>query len=280
MRCRTPIPSRRRFATEHVKLVRVLAVMLACGGAQAAPALPEPPVILYGQVSPSSPAPDLATVSLTLTGNGESLTTPAPAQVVAVDSQSFYLVRVPFETRSIQGGPTLAATLGTLALTNTATSYTLTAKVGNQNATLPAGSTTLTYGTQQQGLVQRIDLTLGGETYDQWSQRLFGSLVSQTADADGDGRTNYQEYLAGTNPTDPNSRLAVTAFAPGPGGGFSLTWETQAGKTYRVERATNLDPGAWTVLQGGISGDGSSKTFTDPNPGTAPRLFYRIVVGE
>ncbi len=251
----------------------------ACLAEAQVPAIPEPPIILYGQVSPSTPAPDLSTVTFTLTGNSETVTTASPAQVVTVSGQSYFIVKVPFETRSIQGGPSLTATPTTLALTAANTAYTLTAKAGTATATLTTGKTTLIYGAPSQGLIDRIDLTLG-ETYEQWSQRLFGSLVSQTADADGDGRSNYDEYLAGTNPLDPSSRLMVKSFTPIRGGGFTITWDTVSGKSYRIERSTSLAPNQWTSLQSDVPGDGTLKSFTDTNPGTAARLFYRIGVGS
>lgn len=244
----------------------------------AQPAIPEPPVIFYGQVSPASPAPDLAAVSFTLTGNSETLTTATPARVVTIEGATWFIVSIPFESRTVSGGPALTATPNTLALTAANTTYTVSAKVGTTTSTLPTGKTTLNYGAPTQGFIDRIDLTLGGETYEQWSLRIFGSLVSQTADADGDGRSNYEEYLAGTDPKNANSCLTVKTFAPLPGGGFTLTWDTITGKTYRIERSPTLSTGQWTILQSGVPGDGTIKSFTDSNPGANPKLFYRIVV--
>lgn len=241
-------------------------------------ALPEPPVVLYGKITPASPAQDLSAVTFTLTGNSETLTTPTPVLVVTVDGQSYYILKIPFETRTITGGQVLTATSNTLALPVSDTTFTVTAKVGPTTAMLPSGKTTLIYSAQREGLIDRVDLTLGGETYEQWSQRLFGSLVSQTADADGDGRTNYEEYLAGTDPQNANSRLTVRSFAPLPGGGLTLTWDTVTGKTYSVQRSTSLAPNQWTILQSNLNGDGATKSFSDTNPGTATHLFYRIAV--
>lgn len=265
--------------TPPFEILLSLLLGLSPGRSQAqSTAIPEPPVVYYGQVTPAAPAPDISAVSFTLTGNSEIVTTATPARVVTIEGASWFIVSIPFETRSVSGSPALTATPGTLALTAANTTYTVSAKVGTTNATLPTGKTTLIYGVPTQGLIERIDLSLGGETFAQWSQRLFGSLVSQTDDADGDGRTNYEEYLAGTDPKNANSRLTVKTFAPLPGGGLTLTWDTVTGKTYSVERSTSLSPNQWTVLQPNVQGDGTIKSYSDTNPGTATRLFYRIAV--
>ena len=52
-----------------------------------------------------------------------------------------------------------------------------------------------------------------------WELTCFGTTgVNPDADPDGDGMSNLQEYLAGTDPNDPNDRLQVTAATFGPGG--------------------------------------------------------------
>lgn len=50
--------------------------------------------------------------------------------MVTVSGQSYFIVKVPFETRSIQGGSSLTATPNTLALTIANTTYTVSANVG------------------------------------------------------------------------------------------------------------------------------------------------------
>jgi hypothetical protein len=59
-----------------------------------------------------------------------------------------------------------------------------------------------------------------------------------TADTDGDGASNGNEFLAGTNPTDPNSVLR-TALTPSLQG-FYLHWNTEPGRIYQVQRSTDL----------------------------------------
>src|SRR5205823_7331088 len=46
-------------------------------------------------------------------------------------------------------------------------------------------------------------------------------------DPDGDGFTNLQEYLAGTDPTDRNSLLRITRLS---GGGQIVSWSSVPGK--------------------------------------------------
>ena len=50
---------------------------------------------------------------------------------------------------------------------------------------------------------------------DWWETDYYGAIgVNPNTDADGDGMTNLEEYLAGTHPQDPASRLAITGTEP------------------------------------------------------------------
>jgi hypothetical protein len=63
-------------------------------------------------------------------------------------------------------------------------------------------------------------------------------------DSDGDGVSNRDEFLAGTNPLDANSVLKVR-LQPTPQGLF-LNWNTQVGLMYQVQQATTV--GVWSNL--------------------------------
>jgi hypothetical protein len=77
---------------------------------------------------------------------------------------------------------------------------------------------------------------------DDWQELYWGlnpaSWPSPAADSDGDGVSNRQEFLAGTNPTDPLSVLR-TRLNHTPQGLF-LSWNTQPGQIYQVQGSTNL----------------------------------------
>ncbi|MGJ8695167.1 MAG: hypothetical protein ACSHYF_02535 [Verrucomicrobiaceae bacterium] len=48
---------------------------------------------------------------------------------------------------------------------------------------------------------------------------------------------NTEEYLAGTNPTDPQSLFQITTVTAG-----SLKWNTVSNRTYTVMRSSTLPP--------------------------------------
>ena len=236
--------------------------------------IPEPGVVFYGHVtrSPLNTAYVPAGVTWSLSGNAETLAV-SQTTVVSVNGATFYLTRIPFETRQLADHTPLPATPNTLSLPAAATTYTRSATVDGRPAILPAGTGSFSYGTATQGLIERLDLVVG-ETFAEWSQRLFGHAVDPNGDEDGDGQTNMQEYLAGTDPKNPNSRFFVTSLTPAAGGGITFTWDSTSGKTYTVERTTDFQ--TWTPLQSNILGTGGTLSFTDSNPGGSLKLFYRV----
>jgi hypothetical protein len=58
-------------------------------------------------------------------------------------------------------------------------------------------------------------------------------------DTDGDGMSNLNEFLAGTDPTNTASFLHFTAITP-ESGGLRLTWTTVGGKSYVVQTNRTL----------------------------------------
>jgi hypothetical protein len=111
---------------------------------------------------------------------------------------------------------------------------------------------------------------------DVWESSYFGSTTGaeRDLDSDGDGMSNWQEYTAGTNPTNAASYLKVGGINPN--GGADVTFEAMANKTYTVEYRDGLDTLIWTPL-GDVVARGSNwvATVTDPAPGA--NRYYRLV---
>jgi hypothetical protein len=83
---------------------------------------------------------------------------------------------------------------------------------------------------------------------DDWQASYWGAQATSwegaQVDSDGDGATNLQELLAGTNPVDPQSVLKMS-FASSPQG-MHLVWNTQPGCVYQVQITADLND--WTPV--------------------------------
>ncbi len=94
-------------------------------------------------------------------------------------------------------------------------------------------------------------------------------------DLDGDGMTNYEEYVAGTLPNDGQSVFEIAKVLPS-GDTAGLSWQGKAGREYRVLVSGDLT--SWTeVANIGPGYEGAIQWF-DTNHNGDPRRFYRIEV--
>ena len=102
--------------------------------------------------------------------------------------------------------------------------------------------------------------------------------AAELTDPDGDGALTWQEYQAGTDPRDPNSRFTVKDVAPtDPFGRYQITFSTAMQRNYRLE--TSGDFVNWQTLVTDIVGTGSDVTVTDiRDPVAAAQAYYRVVI--
>ncbi len=115
---------------------------------------------------------------------------------------------------------------------------------------------------------------------DDWKIAFFGSVTNVNADPeadpDHDGIPNWQEYLAGTNPTNAQSRLDFAGVTHQPAAGsVSLQWNAMSGRVYVVESSPSLTGGQWTAVSTNLLGDGTVHSFIQTNAAGGVR-FYRI----
>jgi hypothetical protein len=113
---------------------------------------------------------------------------------------------------------------------------------------------------------------------DEW-EATYGLGTNNLADAaldlDGDTMANWQEYVAGTDPTNALSYLKIDSLAA-TGVGATLTFGVVSNKTYTVQYTDVLERDAWSSLaEIAARTNNAVETVTDPAYST--NRAYRLV---
>jgi hypothetical protein len=95
-------------------------------------------------------------------------------------------------------------------------------------------------------------------------------------DTDQDGMAAWQEYVAGTTPTNPASVLRIVELRPAGGSQIAVAWSSVSNKTYALNQTTNLGI-PWTASLTNIRAT-SSLNVSTADTGQAGCTFYRITV--
>ncbi|MCI0347869.1 MAG: hypothetical protein L0Z53_00450 [Acidobacteriales bacterium] len=91
------------------------------------------------------------------------------------------------------------------------------------------------------------------------------------------GQIDFQEFLAGTNPTSDSSILRVITVNLSGGDTKQVLWSAVAGRTYLAQYKDELaDP--WSTLQGTVRAVSSTAVKSDL--AAASQRFYRVLLVE
>jgi hypothetical protein len=97
-------------------------------------------------------------------------------------------------------------------------------------------------------------------------------------DSDGDGMNNWQEWIAGTIPTEAMSLLKMTKLANDVSG-LTVTWQSVTNRAYFLQRGTDLGAHpAFTTIKTGIAGQTGTTSITDTGATGPGPYFYRVGV--
>jgi PKD repeat protein len=119
-----------------------------------------------------------------------------------------------------------------------------------------------------------------------WQVQYFGSTTNTAAapnvDSDGDGMSNMQEFLAGTDPTNSASVFGITSILE-QGIDIAITWTTGTGKTNALQFATGDLTGSYTNNYSDLfivtNAVGTSTNYLDAGAATNfPSRYYRVRV--
>jgi hypothetical protein len=126
------------------------------------------------------------------------------------------------------------------------------------------------FDTDDDGLPDSYEISSGLDPY---------SALDRDLDLDGDGRSNYLEFLAGTRPNDPASRLQITAITLVASNKLMVAWDSVPGNRYQIQISPDPgDPEAWTALGLPLVAIDPSTSWSVTLPEGHSRHFLRIAV--
>ncbi|MBI1842286.1 MAG: S8 family serine peptidase [Verrucomicrobia bacterium] len=168
------------------------------------------------------------------------------------------------------------------------------------DANVPAGAYTITFGAVPYyetpppqnlsivagqkatvaGLYSIVDANNNGIA-DSWEQQYFGGVAAShpgDLDSDNDGMTDLQEFLAGTNPTQAESKLRVLPPVVFPTGSVQVSWPSTFGRAYRLVGSDDLSN--WSPVTDWVFSSGLATSVTLGPETLVQKLFLRLETRE
>jgi Bacterial alpha-L-rhamnosidase 6 hairpin glycosidase domain/Bacterial alpha-L-rhamnosidase C-terminal domain len=139
-------------------------------------------------------------------------------------------------------------------------------------------------GSGQHAIWLSTNSTVSNTTlYNNWASSWFSTNASNaaiagpTANPDGNGFDNYNDFVTGVDPTNPNAHFAVNASTTSPNG-LLMTVAGLTGRSYVLQRTLSLSPSSWSgILTNNNLAANQTLQFKDPQPPSS-QVFYRILV--
>lgn len=143
---------------------------------------------------------------------------------------------------------------------------------GNYNDPLNWRASMLNGGTP--GDIEAVDTDGDGLTDNE--ENLLGTNPLNP-DSDFDGALDGEEVASGTDPLDRSSRFELTLLVKdGATGHVSATWSSVAGRSYTLQASDDLQ--TWEDVFTGVVATGATTTRVDVDAAALNRRFYRAVV--
>jgi uncharacterized repeat protein (TIGR01451 family) len=213
---------------------------------------------------PNIPVPGLYDISVWYPNNPGGFASSTP--MIANGTTNALLVNV---NQTNGGGGWNQIVTGLYFANGTGGNLTIYNNAGNQGGSVAANGARWVYETSQ-------DAATNGSVPAWWSSFYFGHAVNGSDDTDGDGYSNYAEFVLGTDPTSAASGLQFQV-TPTSSNNVAVNFAPwQGGRLYQLQSSPALVNPTWVTLTNTPvqnTNDGTG-TFTVRQSGT--NTFYRL----
>ena len=156
---------------------------------------------------------------------------------------------------------------GTLSVDNLSNSWLMVTNIG-------AGQHAILTSTTNSPITDSL--------YNNWASAWFGTnmaIAGQNADPDGDGVSNYAEFIAGTNPLNAADYFHITGTSYSAGQAMAVTVNGHTGRRYTLLQSPLLSPATWTTVDSQTAtADNQLITLHDSSLTGSQQMFLRVLV--
>ncbi len=219
-----------------------------------------------------------AEVTLGVTLHGPAIAQQPQAQSVVAGAPAAFTVSAVgeaplayqwrFNGVPVPGQTARTLTLSAVQFTNAGAYAVLVTNALGSALSLPASLTVTSGDTDGDGLPDAWELANGTNP----------NVPDADLDPDHDGMSNWQEYLAGTSPTNAASVFRLEAATVAAGGGVALKFTAISNRSYSLLGSDLLQPALWTSRTN-ISAAPSNRVIWLTNLPVGAR-FYRLVTPQ